>query len=123
MAQDPKANLLVQIHDLIDDTFNLTEFRDLCLRLGVKYDNLRGETLSERIHNLVQRLNRQRRLDDLLNFCARLRPKVEWPDLSDPVALDAAPPTITAPERNPRQIFLSHARQDADFAHRLADDL
>ncbi|MCP4429273.1 MAG: toll/interleukin-1 receptor domain-containing protein, partial [Chloroflexi bacterium] len=123
MAQDPQNQLLVQIRDLIEDTFSLEEFRDLCFRLGVKYDNLRGESLSARILDLVEMMRRQRRLGDLLNFCARLRPNVEWPDLPDAVNLGAAPAPVTTPERNPRQIFLSHARQDAEFAHRLAADL
>ncbi|MCP4415510.1 MAG: toll/interleukin-1 receptor domain-containing protein [Chloroflexi bacterium] len=102
---------------------NLEEFRDLCLRLGVDYDNLGGETLSVHIRNLVQHMDRHGRLDDLLNFCVHLRPRVDWPDLSSPVDLDATPTPFMASERNPRQIFLSHARQDADFAHQLAADL
>ncbi len=111
-----------QIRDLIHAHFNLDELRELCFRLGIGYDDLPGETLSARTRELVLRLDRERRLDDLLNFCAHFRPRTEWPDLSVPVDLEAAPP-FTAPERNPRQIFLSHARQDADFAHQLANDL
>jgi hypothetical protein len=48
---------------------------------------------------------------------------VDWPDLSLEVALDPTPAAFIVPTRNPRQIFFSHARQDADFAHRLAADL
>jgi hypothetical protein len=48
MAQEQKPNLLIQIHDLINEAFDLDEFRELCLHLEFKYDNLRGETLSAR---------------------------------------------------------------------------
>jgi formylglycine-generating enzyme required for sulfatase activity len=123
MVQEPKPNLLIQIHDLINDAFDLDEFRELCLHLEVKYDNLRGETLSARIHDLVQRQNRQGKLDNLLHYCAYLRPNSAWPEPSAPVALHGAPAPVTAPPRNSRQIFLSHASQDAEFAHQLADDL
>ncbi|HRQ37989.1 MAG TPA: SUMF1/EgtB/PvdO family nonheme iron enzyme [Chloroflexota bacterium] len=123
MAQEQKPNLLIQIHDLISEAFDLDEFRELCLHLEVKYDNLRGETLSARIHDLVQRLNRQGKLDNLLHWCVYLRPNSNWPDSAAPVALYVAPAPVTAPERNPRQIFLSHAGQDAEFAHQLAEDL
>ena len=123
MTENSRTELLNQIHDLINRTFNLDEFRELCSRLGVDYDNLRGETKSARIRDLIQKMDRHRRLDDLLNFCARLRPREAWPDLSVPVDLDAEPKPFAAPKRNPRQIFLSHARQDADFAHKLAADL
>lgn len=84
MAQDPKTELLVEIHDLIDDTFDLPEFRDLCARLGIKYDNLRGETLSDRIHDLVQMMDRREQLGDLLKLCAELRPNIDWPELPTP---------------------------------------
>lgn len=123
MAQEQKPNLLIQIHDLINDAFDLEEFRELCLYLEVKYDNLRGETLSARIHDLVQRQNRQGKLDNLLHFCAYLRPNSKWPEPSAPMALNAAPAPVTMSPRNPRQIFLSHAGEDAEFAHQLAEDL
>ena len=123
MAQPTNTQLLTQIRDLIHSHFDLEEMRELCFHLGINYDDLRGETLLAHVRELVLRLDRERRLDDLLNFCAHLRPDVEWPDLSVPVDLDAAPAPFTVPQRNPRQIFLSHARQDAEFAHHLADDL
>ncbi|GIK56246.1 MAG: hypothetical protein HND44_16740 [Chloroflexi bacterium] len=117
MAQEQKPNLLIQIHDLINDAFDLDEFRELCLHLEVKYDNLSGGTLSARIHDLVQRQNRQGQLDNLLYWCGYLRPNFNWPDPSAPVTLGTAPTSFTLPPRNPRQIFLSHASQDAEFAH------
>jgi hypothetical protein len=121
--KQPTPHLQAQIRDLIHQHFDLEEFRDLCFRLGVGYDDLRGENLPGRIRDLVLSLNREQRMDDLLTFCAHLRPEVEWPDLSLEVALDPTPAAFVVPARNPRQIFFSHARQDADFAHRLAADL
>jgi formylglycine-generating enzyme required for sulfatase activity len=112
-----------QIRDLIHQHFDLEEFRDLCFRLGVSYDDLRGDNLPGRIRDLVLQLNRKHRLSDLLAFCTHLRPEVDWPDLSQPVALNAKPSPFAMPPRNPRQIFFSHAHQDADFAQRLATDL
>jgi hypothetical protein len=123
MSLQPQSDLLAQIRDLIHQHFDREEYHDLCFRLGVNYDDLRGERLQAQIRDLVLQINRQDRLDDLLSFCAHLRPNVAWPELAQPVALDPTPTTLTAPERNPRQIFLSHARQDAEFAHQLAADL
>jgi formylglycine-generating enzyme required for sulfatase activity len=123
MLSQSQSDLLTQIRDLIQQYFDLSEFRDLCYRLGVSYSHLPGETLPDRMWELVLRIRREGRLADLLTFCAHLRPHVEWPDLAQPVVLDPTPTPFTAPERNPRQIFVSHARQDAAFAHRLADDL
>jgi formylglycine-generating enzyme required for sulfatase activity len=121
--KQPTPHLQAQIRDLIHRHFDLEEFRDLCFRLGLGYDDLRGDNLPGRIRDLVLRLNREQRLDDLLTFCAHLRPAVDWPDLSLEVALDPTPAAFVVPVRNPRQIFFSHARQDTDFARRLAADL
>ncbi len=93
------------------------------MHLGVKYDNLRGENLSARIYDLVQQQERQRKLDNLLYFCAYMRPEENWPDLTVSVDLDIGSAPIAPPERNPHQIFLSYAHQDAEFAHQLAADL
>ncbi len=112
--------LLVQIHELIRRHFGLEEFRDLCFKLGVGYDDLAGEGLYAKTRELVTRMDRESRLDDLLAFCTRMRPKAAWPDIAAPVSLDASP---TTPNRKLNQIFLSHAHQDSDFAHRLAADL
>jgi len=119
----PHPNLAAQLQDLIYAHFSLSDLQDLCLRLGVEYEDLpldKGKR--DKIRALVLRLQRDNRLDDLLAFCTRMRPKVEWPNIATPVSLEAAPPP-TLPIRNPNQIFLSHAHQDSDFAHRLAADL
>lgn len=104
MAQEQKPNLLIQIHDLINEAFDLEEFRELCLHLEVKYDNLRGETLSARIHDLVQQQKRQGKLDNLLHWCGHLRPNIEWPKPAAPVASNPTLAPVTVPQPKPHQI-------------------
>jgi hypothetical protein len=58
--KQPMPHMQAQIRDLIQRHFDLEEFRDLCFRLGVSYDDLRGENLPGRIRDLVLRLNRER---------------------------------------------------------------
>lgn len=123
MSLHTHNQLLVQIHELLHKHFDLEEFRDLCFKLGVKYDDLAGEGLHAKMRKLVTRMDRESRLEDLLAFCMRTRPKAAWPDSAIPISLDAAPALPTTPTRKPDQIFLSHAHQDSDFAHRLAADL
>ncbi|MCA9978220.1 MAG: toll/interleukin-1 receptor domain-containing protein, partial [Anaerolineales bacterium] len=124
MMPSPTNNhLLVQIHELLHKHFSLEEFRDLCFKLGIGYDDLAGEGLDAKMREFVARMDRESRLDDLLAFGTRLRPKVTWPEMAAPVSLEAAPTPPLTFTRNPNQIFLSHAHQDSDFAHRLAADL
>lgn len=120
----PPHNLVAQLQDLIHAHFSLSDLQDLCLRLGVDYEDLPPDKgKGDKIRALVLRMQRDKRLDDLLAFCTRMKPQVEWPDIAAPVSLDAAPASPTTPNRKLNQIFLSHAHQDSDFAHRLAADL
>jgi WD40 repeat protein len=78
---DNHANLrrLIQAH------FSLEEVRDLCVSLGVDYDQL-GENLpkSGRVRELVNYLERRGRLPDLINTCRTLHPAVTWPHVAEP---------------------------------------
>ncbi|MFO7538415.1 MAG: SUMF1/EgtB/PvdO family nonheme iron enzyme [Chloroflexota bacterium] len=82
MSLQPQSDLLAQIRDLIHQYFDLSEFRDLCNRLGISYYDLPGENLPDRMWELVLRVNREGRLDYLLSLCAHLRPNVAWPELA-----------------------------------------
>lgn len=85
-----------------------------------------GMTKNRKVLLLLGYCERRGRMADLTAALARERPE-PWarqaaaaPQPAAPVR-DAAPPP-PAP-RDPRQVFLSHAHQDADFARRLAADL
>ncbi|MCB8926754.1 MAG: SUMF1/EgtB/PvdO family nonheme iron enzyme [Ardenticatenaceae bacterium] len=123
MSPNPRTELLNHIRDLIFEYFDREEFRDLCFKLGERYDDLREERLTVQIREFVLSLDRKKRLDDLLSLCSYLRPNVGWPDLSNSTKLDPSPTSFTNARHNPNQIFLSHAGQDAEFAHKLAADL
>jgi formylglycine-generating enzyme required for sulfatase activity len=123
MALDRKPEFLTQIRDLIFNHFDRGEFHELCFQLGVRHDDLREDTLSAQMREFLLHLERTNRLPDLLAYCSYARPKVDWPSPNEPITLDSSPSSFAAPARKPRQIFLSHAGADADFAHRLADDL
>ncbi len=44
-----------RLRDIIDEAFDLEEFRDLCLDLDVEYDNLPGETKKGKAGTLASR--------------------------------------------------------------------
>jgi hypothetical protein len=70
---------------------------------------------------LVESLQRDGRLPDLLAALERERPdRYESYFEAAPIAPQHKSEAI---ERDPRQLFISHAQQDADFAGRLARDL
>lgn len=110
---------LVQIRKLLQENFNLDEFRQLCFMLSVDYDYLAGETRTDKMRELIFYMNRRDKMDELIALCARERSHVDWPSNTPP----DVPIVATSIVRNPRLIFISHASEDALFAQRLAKDL
>ena len=110
-----------QLHQFLVDHFDLDELETLCLHLRIKYDDLGGKGLTGKARELVLYAERHGRLVDLRAVLGQQRP-----DLYQAAFGEAATPRRDRrhAERNPKQIFVSHAVADGEeFAHRLADDL
>jgi formylglycine-generating enzyme required for sulfatase activity len=69
---------LRRLRQLIDRHFDLEETRTLCFDLGLRYDGLRGEDKTAKVRELVDFMDRQGRLDELVELCQQERPKIEW---------------------------------------------
>jgi formylglycine-generating enzyme required for sulfatase activity len=82
-------NPLTYLHHLIVEGFDLEELRTLCFDLGVRYDDLRGDTLSGKTRELILLLGRRHQLEDLLRQIARTRPY-----LSDQAVLGTDPAAV-----------------------------
>ncbi len=67
--------------DILDEHYNLDEFRELCFNLGVDYDNLGGEGKRAKARELLLLIYRQDRMAELLTHVADDRPNVTLPDL------------------------------------------
>ena len=84
-----------------------------------------GMTKNRKVILLIGYCDTRGRLADLTAALERERPAA-WREKFGAPPVEtfrrnvSTPPT---PARDPRQIFISHATADADFAHRLADDL
>jgi TIR domain/Effector-associated domain 7 len=122
--------MIEQIHvrarRFLQEFFNDEELTTFCFDYFPQvYNNFAsGMTKNEKVLQLVAHSQRRERFDELLAALQRERPKgygdyfVEKPHL---VAPEPQAPKVV--ERNPRQIFISHAHQDVEFAQRLAADL
>jgi cold shock CspA family protein len=83
-----------------------------------------GMTKNRKALLLIGYCETRDRMEDLYAALARER-KEAWNQAfaAPPVQTGHRPVLQPAPERDPRQIFLSHATSDAEFAHNLAADL
>jgi formylglycine-generating enzyme required for sulfatase activity len=104
----------------IKETFDGEELKTLCFQLYVPYDDLAGQTREAKARELIAYMQRVGRTPDLLAALACERPE------QYAAAFHEEPKPSPSPKphaRDPRQIFISHAHQDAAFAQRLAGDL
>ena len=116
------------IRRFLVDTFSDEDLKTLCFDYfrDVYDDFTTGMTKGQMIQLLIERCVRR---DALANLEAALR--AERPDQyvkqfgapTPPPVSSFIPAEIAPAGRDPRQVFISHAHQDADFAHRLAADL
>ena len=116
------------IRRFLVSTFSDEDLKTLCFDYfrDVYDDFTTGMTKGQMIQLLIERCVRR---EALANLEAALR--AERPDqyvkqfgapIPPPVS-SAIPAEIPPAGRDSRQIFISHAHQDAEFAHRLAADL
>lgn len=69
---------LRQLRENLVEYFDLEELRTLCFDLGVDWDGLRGEEKTGKVTALLTSLDNTGRIPELVELCARLRPKVLW---------------------------------------------
>jgi len=102
--------------------FSDDELEDLCFDYfpDVRRDFTQGMTKSQKARLLVDHVERHGRLDHLAAALAQLRPDAYAEQLGD---VPATPPEPINTERDPRRLFICHAYEDEEIAHRLAQDL
>lgn len=99
------------LHQFLTRRYDLEGLKTLCLYLEVDYDNLDGRTKDSLARELIRYMARVGREGELVALQARR---------------DVPPERLPAPHtlnHDPRRVFISHAHEDAVFAHRLAADL
>lgn len=68
----------VVLYEFLDQHFNVSELKDLCLYLGFDYENLGGESKKDKARELVQHSQRHGSIEALTIKIAELRPKISW---------------------------------------------
>ncbi len=110
MSADP--GWPVRLQDALSRSFSLDDLQDLCLRLGVDFEELGEGAKSRRIMALMRYAVDNGRLDDLLDICETMRPRSpEWEEIR---AAATADPNLFADQ-------LEQVGSDGDF-YQLSGD-
>ncbi len=66
----------VQTQIILASRLDLEEFKTLCFRLGINFDNLRGEGLEGKARELVAFYQRRQRIPELVRAIQNYRPDI-----------------------------------------------
>jgi len=114
------------LRQFINDHFGPQDLNDLLFDYfrSVHEDVTPGMTKRQQISLLLEFCHRHNQMENLLAAVSQMRPFFQPDDYVQGRKAPTAAPLPPAPiTRNPRQIFISHAHQDAEVAQRLAHDL
>ena len=114
------------IREFLLQRFNDGELTQFCFDYFLDVYHVFSDSWSkgEKIQHLLEHCLARGRFSDLMAALERERPTAFLDHFVEPSMLNlAAESSSDDTYRNPRQVFISHAYQDAAFAHRLADDL
>ena len=111
------------IHKFLAELFSDEELTTLCSDFfPTVYDQFtNGMTKGQKVQLLLDYCRRREDFPRLQGELERERPAQYRQRFGTGYAFPAAEPH--PPVRDPRQVFISHAHEDAEFAHRLAADL
>lgn len=73
-----RASSRVILLNILKEHFNLTELQELCLELGIDFDNLAGSAKADKARELLLFCERHGRADKLVNVTYHHRPNAAW---------------------------------------------
>lgn len=86
----------IELRKILESYFDETELETLCFDLRVDYESLAGDSKTHKVVDLVRTFARTGRVDELIDYCSRMRPNVPWGQLrqaaaTNPLVVDAHP--------------------------------
>lgn len=81
MKIDLATTWWLELHQALIESFNLEAFELLCSDLKIIPEELDGDTLAEKVVNLIDYIEEEDRLVELVNACESLHSRASWNDI------------------------------------------
>ena len=78
----PSSSQARKLRQMLIDLYDVSELRTLCVDLDIRYDDLPGDTITDKARELVSKLEREGRVPELIELGKESRPNASWDDLS-----------------------------------------
>lgn len=72
------SNIMQTLRDNMNAYFNMSEIHSLCFDLGIEFEELSGDTRSDKVKALISFMQRHGRLDELIKLVQQQRPHASW---------------------------------------------
>ena len=69
---------LIYVQKQLAEHFDLSGLKTLCFDIGIDYEDLAGDTKTDKARELVKFVYRTGRIPEILKHCQELRPHVDW---------------------------------------------
>ncbi len=96
----------------LTEYFNRNELQDICFHLEFNYEDF-PETLSILARELILYCERRNRLDDLLAYCLKERPNLNWADLISKTKSDNLQQAVNIPLHKKTEFLLNKLDQES----------
>ena len=67
-----------ELRQIITDHFSISDLQTLCFDLGIDYEDLHSNGKTDFARKLIEHCKRNGRVKDLLDYCIKVRPHIEW---------------------------------------------
>jgi hypothetical protein len=86
-------NWRMQLRTAIEERFDDSELQTLCFDLGLKYEALSGDNLTDKVRELIEHFERLNELPRLISYCKESRKNVPWDEIEAAARAEAATAT------------------------------
>jgi hypothetical protein len=90
------SNWHVRLREVLESYFDENDIETLCFDLRFDYERLAGEGKTRKIVELIKEFARLGRVGELIDYCSRQRPNIQWAELREaalknPLVVDREP--------------------------------